>query len=1137
MVLRSGRHFLAVPASFFNDGDNDEHHHEEQNQDLGPEETEPVPDPLTLGTRVIRDAFPCPISGCQHQPAGSFAKYCKHVKDHHAADAPHIFNVAGHSNFARCNGCFKLMSSRGLKKHRAKCTAAALEATSPVNPNIANVPIVCPYSDPVIDSIQELKKLVRHFSLPLNRAHPSWLCAARKVVTILLGSMGSSVDATVRNIATISYLLFPGVIRYLQVQKARRGHRAADFINGACKAASPHIFIVNYSKQLVQRSSLDPYKNRGNLKCSVSSETKRVEKLCSIGKYGAAARCMSTIAGMMKSDVSEVTPIVVDIDQATAKICQLNPEPSDDDLFNAEIMTRVTNTTSLQHEWEFVFKVIRKLPNASAAGWTGWSFSSLKSIFAQGSTEETKTICLNLTVVFNQLLKGEGCAELWNPCRSVLIPKKDSDDFRSIGIGDATMRVLGKCNNMAVCQAVGAKLRPLQLGVGVKGGGEIAGRLPQVILNANHDYVVIKTDQRNAFNLLPRRSILEGLLDLCPELAKFFVLTHGSGSDLVFRGDVVGSNSKGTGQGNNGSSLYYCVGINNMLIEIRDMCMTVIRAQHAGGNVPAVYVSAFMDDITICCPADYAGSVCTSLLTVFEKYNVPVNINKCSIVAWGGSRHDDEFDFDIADVPDGFQRRKFGWCVGAPVGNLELCEEAILGKLNGKCEDLTALVHISPKNAFTLLRYVYNSRAQFLSRVTEFHQSVKGLLEFDDAVDRALMSIMKLETSIRCPDEVSALRALPPRLAGLGIRRHGSFHGQYACLASRQLVKDFILDHLSVEGEPSALMNDIKLIWPDIKICQELVGNISFRGILCPSTTAITRIVVSAATAALEDTCAHSLVQKLIDNKRHGCAATVLSRCYVGNGQWVINPSLQYGLGEEIFIRSLRNRVLIPVLSGDGFLGQDIECGCGKFFHLQKSRYHLTAACHNNRWWVTNRHNSIMNAVVAFTKSVHPNWSVTYEPFVGLVNGVARRGDINVRSVIGDNVVLDVVVHNPAKRSICSDAAKSVDFANKQAEAIKRKSYRGIIDEGSFVPFAVESTGRIGPAGWKWIRQVIGAGPRDVSGFATGEKNPFIPQVRSLIHRINVVCDIAEADIVNRLLLRVRQYDHCGGHGPSVSST
>ena len=139
---------------------------------------------------------------------------------------------------------------------------------------------------------------------------------------------------------------------------------------------------------------------------------------------------------------------------------------------------------------------------------------------------------------------------------------------------------------------MGAKLRPLQLGVGVKGGGEIAGRLPQVILNANHDYVVIKTDQRNAFNLLPRRSILEGLLDLCPELAKFFVLTHGSGSDLVFRGDVVGSNSKGTGQGNNGSSLYYCVGINNMLIEIRDMCMTVIRAQHAGGNVPAVYVSA-----------------------------------------------------------------------------------------------------------------------------------------------------------------------------------------------------------------------------------------------------------------------------------------------------------------------------------------------------------------------------------------------------------------------------------------------------------------------------------------------------------------------------------------------------------------
>jgi hypothetical protein len=178
-----------------------------------------------------------------------------------------------------------------------------------------------------------------------------------------------------------------------------------------------------------------------------------------------------------------------------------------------------------------------------------------------------------------------------------------------------------------------------------------------------------------------------------------------------------------------------------------------------------------------------------------------------------------------------------------------------------------------------------------------------------------------------------------------------------------------------------------------------------------------------------------------------------------------------------------------------------------------------------------------MHAVAAFAKSIHPNWAVTYEPFVGLVNGVARRGDINVRSELGNNVVLDVVVHNPAKGSICYDAAKTADLANSQAESFKRKSYSGIIDEGSFVPFAVESTGRIGSAGWQWIRQVIGASPRAISGFAVGERNQYIPQVRSLIHRINVVCDIAEADIVNRLLLRVRQYDQCGGHGPSVSST
>jgi hypothetical protein len=86
---------------------------------------------------------------------------------------------------------------------------------------------------------------------------------------------------------------------------------------------------------------------------------------------------------------------------------------------------------------------------------------------------------------------------------------------------------------------VGSALFPAQLGIGVKNGAEIGGRMAQLAFDSEDNLVLLSLDNENGFNTLPRGLICSGLTVFAPELLHWFQYAYGGPSSLFCQGELV----------------------------------------------------------------------------------------------------------------------------------------------------------------------------------------------------------------------------------------------------------------------------------------------------------------------------------------------------------------------------------------------------------------------------------------------------------------------------------------------------------------------------------------------------------------------------------------------------------------------
>eukprot|EP00884_Botryococcus_braunii_P023022 jgi/Botrbrau1/9403/Bobra.0252s0028.1 len=93
--------------------------------------------------------------------------------------------------------------------------------------------------------------------------------------------------------------------------------------------------------------------------------------------------------------------------------------------------------------------------------------------------------------------------------------------IRPIAVGSIFRRLASKVAARAALPVVGPHLRPLQVGVGVRGGGEALVHVLHRVVEARKDdqsVSLLQLDFQNAFNLVSRAKFLSQIRALCPAL-------------------------------------------------------------------------------------------------------------------------------------------------------------------------------------------------------------------------------------------------------------------------------------------------------------------------------------------------------------------------------------------------------------------------------------------------------------------------------------------------------------------------------------------------------------------------------------------------------------------------------------------
>jgi hypothetical protein len=415
-----------------------------------------------------------------------------------------------------------------------------------------------------------------------------------------------------------------------------------------------------------------------------------------------------------------------------------------------------------------------------------------------------------------------------------------------------------------------------------------------------------------------------------------------------------------------------------------------------------------------------------------------------------------------------------------------------------------------------------------LGRVCDPPIVERGLKRFDEAVDSAILRLTKavgngdpLGPQEMCESfkNSTILRSLPTALGGLGIVRHAGIVNEKASEKSRELTKVFLNKFLpsllpgialwdvivnlngarNMESEILPLMFDSTP--PDYFAGQQQQQ----QQIQSDDDNELQQqqpISSKAIILAFHKRVAYNLHLKLfsLENKQAE-AAWLVSSQYKNSGRWLAGRNNifygKFGLLGDDFLEALRLRLLLPPILDDDLEINPRKCSCGHLCSVTKP-FHLLD-CKHSKAFITGRHNKIRDLLFQFIKDCLPEGSVVQKeiPFQVTTTTMITA---DLQYEIDNNInYIDVTVANPASQSYLDmGSTTTADVASKHREQAKSRHYAVLgnaVQTGRFIPFALEATGRLGPAAVRFIERM--------AGLRHDLKNRLIDQINVVMAHFN----------------------------------
>jgi hypothetical protein len=245
---------------------------------------------------------------------------------------------------------------------------------------------------------------------------------------------------------------------------------------------------------------------------------------------------------------------------------------------------------------------------------------------------------------------------------------------------------------------------------------------------------------------------------------------------------------------------------------------------------------------------------------------------------------------------------------------------------------------------------------------------------------------------------------------------------------------------------------------------------------------------------------AHTLHSQLREENFQSEAAWFVSSQFKTSGRWLSGKSNiffgKYGLLGKDFEEAIRLRLLLPPIVDDLDMNPR-KCSCGHFCTISKP-FHLLD-CVLSGFYVKERHNKIRDLLQEFIKSCLPDGSIVQKE-VSFQVTTATVITADLQYELNNNIhYIDVTVANPSsQRYLDMGSADTADVASKFKEQEKIRHYSVLgdaVQTGRFIPFAVEATGRLGPAAVQFLHQM--------AGHRHDLRNRFIDQMNVIIAHHN----------------------------------
>jgi hypothetical protein len=853
-----------------------------------------------------------------------------------------------------------------------------------------------------------------------------------------------------------AFLILPGLIKlkYLKQLSQGKNLRVIDFLRDVDNAFDAGAKIIEVARgyaagQRLRRETPSP-------DTVIPGLARRAKQLVKEQRYSAACELVDRIQSRLDDPAANLNPMP--LAEARGHVSRLHPPANDRDALPLWGPNEIANCLQVSRaEVEFA---VKDLCLASAPGASGWTYRAISSVLLFHSGAEVDPeydACINAftswtNVCLRRAWDSRLCA-LLVVGRSVLIPK-DDNGWRPLGIGECWYRVMARMLSTKVSSSVGEKLQPLQFGISIKGGVEICARLCQLTCLSRQDHSLLSTDVKNAFNTLRRSEIYAGVQQHAPGLLGFFHSFYSVEAELRnSRGELVGASATGVRQGDPLGGLFYCCGAHRTWTELQHKFMSLRQ------NNDVALVWGFHDDF------HFYGSN-----TAIEEFIETLDAEELKERGFCFVREKTiavgPFASTLAGIRTSEDGHKF---VGVHCGTNDYVGASNAALLRHYARSLPALLHLDAQTALILIAQCINKRPGYLSRVWE---NGADFLSYDFDISHCILTIAcggNYQYSNDNVNLITMVRALPELQGGLNIESyHFGIRRAQGVMASRAFVSDFLEEHVpwlvslqrELEEQPSVVS------WLESSFTSHPTHKERFADKSKPHEIRAEAFAIVAESGQAT----------LINSNRTAEARRMASSAFAGSARWV------YWLGgirhqslwrDQDFRMALRSRLLLPLCSNAASMTNSLPCSCGQFNNILEQNQDHLLLCQHNRALATHRHTLMRNALAAYCGGYcKGGGTVTTEPLLGNLhradvlmrqaNGITRILEVGITSCFATN--LNVQNWEPGFAAGMMEIEKRTDFARKLlAEGANVTDIaRNAADNNEFVPFVLESTGRLG---------------------------------------------------------------------------